>query len=65
MKNKKDSFEETIDFQMRHDEYKSALESIELLTKNSSNGEIFKIHEIVKKVLKKFDQYKKNNIFEV
>jgi len=55
MKNKKDCFEETIDFQMKHDEYKSALESIELLTKNSSNGEIFKIHEIVKKVLKKFD----------
>ena len=34
MKNNKNYFEETIDFQMRHDEYKSALESIELLTKN-------------------------------
>jgi hypothetical protein len=46
-----DCFEETIDFQMKYDEYKSALESIELLTKGSSNGEIFRIHEIVKKVL--------------
>jgi hypothetical protein len=46
-----DCFEETIDFQMKYDEYKSALESIGLLTKGSSNGEIFKIHEIVKKVL--------------
>jgi hypothetical protein len=43
--------EKTIDFQLKYDEYKSALESIELLTKGSSNGEIFKIHEIVKKVL--------------
>jgi len=43
--------EKTIDFQMKYGEYKSALESIELLTKGSSNGEIFKIHEIVKKVL--------------
>lgn len=49
---KKDSFEENINFQMKHDKYKSALESIELLTRNSSNGEIFKIHEIVSKVLK-------------
>lgn len=46
-----DCFEETIDFQMKYDEYKKVLESIELLTRNSSNGEIFKIHEIVKKSL--------------
>jgi hypothetical protein len=43
--------QKTIDFHMKYGEYKSALESIELLTKGSSNGEIFKIHEIVKKVL--------------
>ena len=46
-----DCFEENIDFQMKHDEYKTALETIEVLTRNSSNGEIFKIHEIIKKVL--------------
>ena len=32
--------------------YKEALESIEVLTRNSPNGEVYKIHEIVKKVLK-------------
>jgi hypothetical protein len=47
-----DCFEEEIDFQMKYDEYKLVLEQIESLTKNSSNGEIFKIHEIVKKALK-------------
>jgi len=31
--------------------YKEALERIEFLTRNSTNGEIFNIHEIVKKVL--------------
>jgi hypothetical protein len=46
-----DCFEENINLQPKYDEYKSALESIELLTKGSSNGEIFRIHEIVKKVL--------------
>ena len=54
MENKKDCFEENINLQTKYDEYKSVLESIELLTKGSSNGEIFKIHEIVKKVLEKF-----------
>lgn len=33
--------------------YREALEKIELLTRNSANGEIFNIHEIVKKALKK------------
>ena len=47
-----DCFEEEIDFQMKYDEYKLVLEEIESLTKNSSNGEIFKIHELVKKSLK-------------
>jgi hypothetical protein len=47
-----DCFGEDIDFQMIYDEYKLVLEQIESLTKNSSNGEIYKIHEIVKKALK-------------
>jgi hypothetical protein len=47
-----DCFSEDIDFQMIYDEYKLVLEQIESLTKNSSNGEIYKIHEIVKKALK-------------
>lgn len=48
-----DCFGEDIDFQMKHDEYKEVLEKIESITRNSSNGEIFKIHEIVKQSLKK------------
>lgn len=43
--------EELIDFQMKYDEYRSVLENIENLTRNSSNGEIYRIHEMVKKVL--------------
>lgn len=45
-------FEDTIDFQMKYDEYRKVLEGIEQLTKNSSNGEIYRIHEMVKNVLK-------------
>lgn len=48
-----DCFEEDIDFQMKYDEYRAVLEEIESITRNSSNGEIFKIHEIVKQSLKK------------
>ena len=33
------------------DVYKDALEQIKKLTTNTSNGELFKIHEIVKKAL--------------
>ena len=40
------------DFLLKH-KYREALEKIENLTKNSSNGEIYKIHEIVKQTLKK------------
>jgi hypothetical protein len=32
-------------------EIKSVLEKIEVLTKNSSNGEIFRIHEMVKGII--------------
>lgn len=47
-----DCFSEDIDIQTVNDNYKSILEQIEVLTKNSSSGEIFKIHELVKGVLK-------------
>lgn len=45
-------FDETIDFQMKYDDFKAALVKVEILTRGSSNGEIFKIHEIVKNALK-------------
>lgn len=48
-----DCFEEIIDFQMKYDEYRGVLEQIEKLTSNSPNGEIYRIHEIVKNTLKK------------
>jgi hypothetical protein len=49
--NNSEEYEEYIDFQLKYDEYRKALEDIENLTKNSSNGEIYKIHEIVKQAL--------------